>query len=300
MVTPTATPVEAGSDSPPEETESSPVAADPSGDGPLIPANAPTEDMAVVEPAPEASQAPASEQPEGGESKPQPEAGDGETKPEPKVTRTDEDFNAQESAYRTKFQELTNVATQANDRAARAEQLFGQQSTAREIEGFRQALVTKYEEMGIEKPEDLANQFTSVTQQAFQLDQENQALKQQMATLTAQNTDVATQAVVLNIAHDLRITDPAERAEMMSATSPEHARAIGQRIVESNAHRKAQTKAKQAEVPAATAETAMDAGGGDATETDTQFELRISEMADWSQMTDGDRSRRDRIQAARA
>jgi hypothetical protein len=304
MVTPTTIPAEAGLDSPPAEPESSPAVEDSSGDGPLIPANAPTEEMVVAEPAPEASEAPASKQPEGGEPRVQPEAGKGEARPgvgdAPGGTRKDTDYNAQESTYRKKFQELSDIASQANDRATRAEQLFGQQSTAREVEGYRQSLVGTFENMGVEKPEDLANQFTNVTHQAFQLDQENQALKAQLTSLTTQNTGIATQAIVLQISEQLGLTKPEDRAEMLEARSPEHARAIGQRIVDSNAYRRAQTKAKQAEVPAATAETAMDAGGGDATETDAQFELRLSQIADFSARSDDDRGRLDRIQAARA
>jgi hypothetical protein len=302
MVTPTTIPAEAGLDSPPAEREGSPAAAEVSSDGPLVPANALEEEMVVAESAPEESKAPASEQPRDGESKVQPEAGKGEARPgvgdAPGGTRKDADYNAQESTYRKRFQELSDVASQANDRATRAEQLFGQQSTAREVEGYRQGLVESFENMGIEKPEDLANQFTNVTQQAFQLDQENQALKSQLANLTTQNTGIATQAVVLQISEQLGITKPEDRAEMLAARSPDHARALGQRIVDSNAYRRAQTKAKRAEVPVATAETAMDVGGGDATETDSQFELRVSE-APWP-LPSGDRARLDRIQAARA
>jgi hypothetical protein len=261
--------------------------------------------MAVVELAPDELEAPETDQPEGGEPEAKPEAGVAvEAEPEAKETPETRTFSQDEWSRREATLQRERTATlkaadEATEQANQAAALFNEQATLREIVGYRDAALKRFDDMGVEKPEDLANELTQATAGWFQATEQVKALTRQLAQAQAEGSNVATQAVVLKIATDLGITDPAERAEMMSARDEDGARAIGQRIVDSNAHRKAQTEARLAEVPTATTETAMDAGGGDATESDAAFERRVSEMADWSSMKTDDRARLTAIQAAR-
>lgn len=299
MVTPTETPVEARDDSP-AEAASPPVVEDSSGDEPLIPVGTPTEDLAVPPGEPEAPEA---EQPEAVDSAPAEAEASEEAKPEAEETPesrsfSQDEWSKREATIQRERTETLRVAEEVTTAANQVREQFGQQETSRQIAAMAQGVLTKLTEDGVQNPEVIANDYATAVQGWGEADRQNKLLRTEVERLATQNVDVATQAVVLKVTTEMGLTDPLDRAKVMrGATNEGDVRENAQALLDQRELAALKTTAKQAEVPAASPETAMDAGGGDATETDASFEARVSEMA-WP-LPGADQKRLSEIQAAR-